>query len=326
MSTIIQQGTFTAGGGVTTLVLRNDVDWLKVINYTVINAATASYGAEFYWQRGMTANDGIINAFDGAGTGMVMTTAAAGGVDGFTLVDTSANPLTGPVVVTGATNVVAPVVATGNTTGLADGSIVRLFTMTGQESLAGIDFEVDTIVNNVSFTISYNMANAPGAAATAGTYRIVKWDPIFYPRWRFIANITQAAAAVVTTTVSHGYTVGQKVRFTIPASFDMVQLDKLVGTVTAVTAGTFTVDIDTTAFTAFSFALPADVPFSPAIVSPLGEDVSTARAAAVDELGDATRNTSYLGISLGAGNSSPAGNTNDVIYWIAGKSFDNNNE
>ena len=321
MSTIIQQGRFTSGGGVTTLVVRSDVDWVKVINYTVINAATATYGAEFYWQRGMAVNDGTINAFDGAGTGMVMSTAAAGGVDGFTLVDTSTNPLTAQVVTTAATDVVAPVVDTGDTTGLADGSIVRLYTMVGQESLAGYDFEVDTIVNNVSFTISYAMANAPCAAAGAGSYRIVKWDPIFYPRWRFIANITQAASAVITTTVSHGYTVGQIIRFKIPAVFDMVELNGLQGSITAVTAGTFTVDIDTTAFTAFAFALPADVPFSPAIVSPLGEDVSVARNASVDELLDATDNIAYIGMDLGAGNTSPSGNVNDVIYWTAGKSF-----
>ena len=170
------------------------------------------------------------------------------------------------------------------------------------------------------------MANAPGAAATGGSYRIVKWDPIFYPRWRFIANITQAASAVITTTVSHLFTVGQVVRFTIPAVYDMVELDGLQGSITDITAGTITVDIDTTAFTAFSFALPADVPFSPAIISPIGEDVSVARDAARDELGDSIRNVAYIGIDLGAGNTSPSGNANDVIYWVAGKSFQVTND
>ena len=326
MSTILQQGRFTADGSAETLRIRSDVDWIKVYNYTVIAAATASYGADFYWQRGMADNNGIINAFDGGGTAMVVSAAATGGVDGFRLIDTSSNPLTAAIATVAGTNAAQPVIDTGDTTGLADGSIVRLYTMTGQESLAGYDFELDTIVANTSFRIRYAMANAPGAATTAGTYRTVKWDPIFYPRWRFIANITQAASAVITTTVQHGYTVGQVVRFAIPAVFDMTQLDGLQGTVTAVTASTFTVDVDSTAFTAFSFALPADVPFSPAIVSPLGEDVSAARSAGVDELQGATDNSAYLGVKLGAGNTSPAGNTNDVVYWVAGKSFSVDNE
>jgi len=325
-NTIIQQGRFTADGSNEILRLRSDIDWIEVDNYTVINAATASYGAQFRWQRGMADDDAIINAFDGGGTAMVMSSAAAGGVSGFKLLDTSENSLSDSVVISAATNATQPVVSTGTTTGLATGSIVRLYTMTGQESLASYDFEIDTVVASTSFRIRYAMANAPGAACTGGTYRIVKWDPIYYPRWRYIANVTQANPAVVTTTVSHGFTVGQKIRFKIPSDFDMTELNDLSGTVTAVTASTITTDIDASGFTAFSFALPADVPFSPAIIAPLGEDVSEARSASVSELDDATRNISYLGVELGAGNTSPAGNNNDVIYWRAGKSFSVDNE
>ena len=324
--TIILQGSFVASGNNERVVIRSDADWMSVWNYTVIAAATANFGAYFYWQRGMAANDGIINHFNAAGTEMVLTTAAAGPVGGFTLVDTSGNPLTAAVAITAATNATRPVCNTGNTAGLITGSIVRLYTMTGQQSLAGYDFEIDTVVANTSFRIRYAMANAPGAAATAGSYRIIRWDPIYYPRWRFIANITRAAAAVVTTTVTHGYTVGQVIRFNIPAQFGMIQLDGLAATITAVTASTLTININTAAFAAFAFPLPAAVRFTQATLAPVGEDTAAVLAVPVAALQDAVFNEAILAMDLAAGNTSPAGNANDVLYWTIGKSFRNTNE
>lgn len=317
--TIIQQGTFVSTGITTTLPIRSDLDWMWLYNYNVINAATANYGANFYWQRGMAANDAIINHFDAAGTGMVMTTAAAGPVNGFTLVDSSGVLIDALIATTASTNATQPVVNTANTTGLVTGSIVRLYNVVGQEALGGIDFEVDTIVAGVSFRIRYAMANVPGGAGAAGHYRRLVFDPIYYPRRRYLANITQAANAVVHTTVQHGYTIGQEVRFNIPAKYGMVELDGLTGSILAVTAATITVDINTTAFTAFAFPVAADVPFTPATVTPLGE--ATQAIVGKVTLDDATLNTGYIGIELGAGNTSPAGNNLDVLYWVAGKSF-----
>ena len=43
-------------------------------------------------------------------------------------------------------------------------------------------------------------------------------------------------------------------------------------------------------------------------------------------LGDATYNAAYIGVSLPAGASKPGGGDNDVMYWVAGKSFAVNNE
>jgi hypothetical protein len=147
---------------------------------------------------------------------------------------------------------------------------------------------------------------------------------MFYPRWRYIVNITAANPAVITTSVQHGYTVGQKIRVNLPdANFGMVQINKVEGIVTAVTASTITTNIDASAFAAFTFALPASVPFSMPTVVPVGIDTGTALTGAVDILADATRNTAYIGMKLVAGVAGPAGDTNDVIYWQAGKSFSN---
>jgi hypothetical protein len=154
----------------------------------------------------------------------------------------------------------------------------------------------------------------------------VKYDPIFYPRRRFAANITQASSAVVTCTVDHGLTVGQEVRLQVPAAYGMVEMDGLQATITATTASTLTLDVDSSAFTAFAFPLPAAAPFSPALVIPVGMDTGVALSNSVDDLADATENQSIIGVDLIAGNSSPAGNTSDVIEWRAWKAFSVNNE
>lgn len=320
--TILLSGKFTSDGTTKLVNIPSDADYMYVINYTNIENQDDD-GVRFYWQRGMDDDTGIeyykINGADD----LAVTALAS---DGFTRVDTSANPFSAAVALTAATDATQPVVSTASTAGLANGDVVLLTGMTGQESLGGYEFQIDTLVANTSFRLAYAMANSPGAAATAGNWRKVKWDPIYYPRRRFVANITAANPAVVTTTVDHGLSVGQKVRMVVPAVFDMVQMDGLAATVTAVTASTLTLDIDSSGFTAFSFALPADVPFSPALVVPFGEDTAEANSANVDALQDATDNQSVIAMSLAPGDDGPAGANNDVMYWVAGKSTLVNNE
>lgn len=318
-NTIILQGRFTADGNDQTIQLRSDVDWMEVYNYTQI-AGTNNLSTQFYWQRGMTNGTGVRWFKNGGGNNLNVTDLAAG--DGFTLLDTSGNPLTAAVAITGSTNATQPVYSTANTAGLVTGSIVRL-TMpaaSNTQNLGGYDFEIDTVVANTSFRGRYALATAPGVGANGlQSYRIVQWDPIYYPRWRFIANISQAAAAVITTTVQHGYTVGQEIRVRVPSSvFGMTEIDDLQGTITAVTASTITTDIDSSAFTAFAFPANASYPFSPAIIAPVGEAADAAYANLLD---DATRNIAYIGMNLAGGDDKPGGGANDVVYWKAGKSF-----
>jgi hypothetical protein len=315
--TVIQQGSFTSDGTTKLLSIRSDVDWMYVYNYT--NAGvTDDNSVEFYWQRGMAPLAGV-RKFKSAGGNTLNETVMT--TTGFTLVDTSTNPLTARVAITAGTNITRPVYSTGSTAGLVEGSVVLLTNLTGQQDLSGIEFQVGTIVTDTSFKLSYALANAPGAAATAGFWRKVKWDPIFYPRRRFVANISQAVAAVVTCTVDHGLTVGQKVRMVVPAVYGMVQMDGLQATITAVTANTFTTNIDSSAFTAFVFPLPASVPFSPSLVVPFGEDTAQALSSGANILADATINEAVIGMLLPGGEDAPGGAAENVMYWRAGKSF-----
>jgi hypothetical protein len=219
-------------------------------------------------------------------------------------------------------------VATGNTAGLADGDIVRLYNVTGGLQLNGLDFTIDTIIANTSFELAY-MAQI--VLTGAGTFRKIPYNPIYYPRARYISSITQAAQAVVQLTVTHGYKVGQVVRFIVPSvagsavSYGMTEMNNLQGTILAIDLvnNTITVDIDSSGFTAFAFpttALAASG-FTPAQVVPIGQNTAESLDAGVDILTDATVNEALVGIQLIAGAFSPAGQAADVIYWVAGKSF-----
>jgi len=319
--TIIQQGRFTSDALPKTIQLRSDVDWMRVYNWTTTAAGGAGTGVEFLWMRGMAADTGIEYQKLAADESMSPVTLASGG---FTLVDTSANPL-GAInsTVTAISTAATPVVSATSTSTLQNGDIVRMVNVTSAQQVGGIDFTIGSVVANTSFTLAYMSQLA--LAGTTGSFYPVNIEPQFYPRHRFISAITQAASAVVTLTVTHGYTVGQEVRFQVPAAYGMTQMDNLTGTITAISTAnnTVTVDIDSSAFTAFAFPANAAVPFTPAMMLPVGMAASEGYENLLD---DATENQGYIGMILAAGTDSPAGDTSDVIYWQAGKAFSVDNE
>jgi hypothetical protein len=313
--TIVQSGSFTATGAARTLTLRSDVDFIEVFNWTASIPANNT-GNKFAWFRGMATNDAMVQYWNGASTALLSNTAVNLGVGGFTLIDSSNQTPAGAIVVTAGTNATQPVFNSAGTN-LSNGDIVRIQN-SDFVNLNGLDFTIDTVNAGVSFRLANALATAPGAALAVnfGTYRKITYDPIYYPRNRMLANITQAAAGVVTTLVNHGFTTGQKVRFYIPDVNGMTDLDGLTATVTYLTASTFSIDINTTGFTAFRYPTIALNDGYYGQVTPIGED----SAIAPNVLDDATRNTAYIGMQLAAGITSPAGQVNDVIYWVAYKS------
>jgi len=322
---IIQSGSFVADGSAKTIVLRSDLSYMNVFNYTSIANPANSAGYEWYWQRGMAAGTGIRKAFTAA---QPAVTIAAMASNGFTLVDSSGNPTgavnNGSTIITAISNAAVPVVTCGATAGMPAGSVVRLYNLTGGRQLEGVDFTVGyNTLGGTTMSLDY-MAQI--VASTNGYFRQLKFDPLFYPRRRTISKVTLASSAVITMTVTHGYKVGHLVRLSVPAAFGMVEMDGLLGTITAIdtittTGNSITVNIDSSAFTAFAWPLTAAPYTTPAEVIPVGEDTAQALTSGVDILTDATINTGYIGISLGAGATAPAGQANDVIYWTAGKSF-----
>jgi len=330
-NTIIQQGHFTSDGTDKIIALRSDVDWVKVYNLTNIAGSTQWAGLTWHWQREM-AEDDAVTEFHGAASQATYTSTTAIGYNGATyravsLIDSSDKTPGGAVATTAGTNATQPVYATADTGTMIDGSIVRIQN-TAHDTIDGLDFTVDTVTADTSFRLANTLATAPGVIAGAGTYRLIAPNrtvyDMWYPKKRVIANITQAAAGVVTTLVDHGYTTGQTVRMKIPPTNGMTELNGQLVTVTYLTAATFSINVATTGYTAFNYPLPAIAPFTPAEVTPIGE---TANATYANLLDDATLNTAFIGIVLGTSAAAAvalgsAGGTNgDVIKWVAGKSF-----
>lgn len=323
-NTIIQQGRFTSDGGNKTIQLRSDVDWMMVYNVTQGAASqTTALGVKYYWQRGFADAAKWVtyksNAANAANLEAYVTSS------GFSLVDTSNQaPGTLNTTITAVSAAAIPVASNSGSNGLVAGDVVRLFDVTGAQQLGGFDFTVGyNTLTTGTFSLDYMSQIVAG---TTGSWRKINFNPIFYPRRRYITKITKAASAVVTLSVTHGYKVGQTVRFVVPAAFGMVEMDGLLGTITAIdttttTGNTITVNIDSTAFSTFAWPLTASVPFTAAEVVPVGEDTAQAISSGVDPLLDATENQSYIGMILSGGASSPGGDTSDVMYWVAGKSF-----
>jgi hypothetical protein len=230
-----------------------------------------------------------------------------------------------------------PVVSTSNTTGLANGSIVRIFNTTSAQQLGGLDFTIGALSPGSSFTLAYLNSSVAlgGTAGTTGTYRLIPYDPYFYPPTRVIANIGPAASttqSIITLTVNHNFTVGQVVRFVVPqvtsTAYGMTALDGVQANIVAINqadtngfTNTITVDVDTSTFGTFLWPLTTDPVHTPAQVVPVGENTSVAIANGVNVLGDSEVNLGFIGISLTGGADHPGGANSDVIYWVAGKSF-----
>lgn len=361
--TVLGQGTFVVPSTIVNqvVVIPSGVDWMWVYNYTQFGAAgsaTPSLGIRYYWQRGMAAGTGTVE-YKGNGTAVMSADTLVSG--GFTLYDPSGNTpgalplLSNPVAVSAVTNVTRPVVTHTADTRVVVGSVVRM-SNTAQTDVNGVDMVVGTIGSSTSFTLltaTNPLATAPGAIGGAGFYRIVNVDPLFYPRRRFVVNITQAVNAQVSTSVAHGLTPGQEVRFSIPAASGMTQLNPTPGNnylsaivVSVVDDYNFTINIDTTAFTAFTWPTISQMPSSFPQVIPIGEDTATSLASGGNQvpsvggiqiyntntqlLADSTVNTGFLGMVLGTGGNGlelttaitgPAGSVAaDVVYWVAGKS------
>lgn len=322
-------GSFTSTGAAKIIQLPSNLDYMWVYNYTqMATQQTPGRGVYFYWQRGMAADTGIEYKKTNATDALNGVTLASGG---FTLVNNTVNVPGALTALSAISNATPPVVSTLAT--VPNGSIVRMVNVTGAQQLGGIDFTTGAFTPGApnTFTLAYMRAIA---AATTGNFRIIPYDPYFYPPYRIISKISNATQCIVTLTVTHAFTVGQAVRFSLPTvtstAFGMPLLNQVQGNIVAINAAdadgvtnTVTLDVDTTALGTFAWPLTTDPGFSPPLLVPVGESTATALNAVpqANILGDAEVNLGYFGISLAGGAQSPAGSSNDVIYWVAGKSF-----
>ena len=95
-------------------------------------------------------------------------------------------------------------------------------------------------------------------------------DPRYQPAMRIVTDITKAASVVVTTHPDHNYVDGMIVRLYVPKNYGMWQINHHAGAITVLTANTFSMELDTTAYD--SFLVPVSPPYYrfTALVVPIG--------------------------------------------------------
>lgn len=194
--------------------------------------------------------------------------------------------------------------------GLSTGDVVKIWSTTLMLQVAAMVYVV-TKVDADHFSIPVN-TSAFADAATAVSFARLNVPFGWTPARLSITGITLANPGVVTTSTNHGLVTGDVVRIRISSGWGMTQMPTTNLTVTSITANTFSIGIDTSAFTAFAYptsAVAAGGTVFPEVV-PVGD-------AALQSTSGAENNTAIQGISLGT---TVCGANADVIKWMAQRS------
>ncbi len=350
--TQINGGSFTSTGVGVKIPVPSSADYFKTWNITQMPLAPATpvvimaewFGSKF--GAGATAaNDGL-RWKKSANTSVLNldTFATSTASNGFTYVTSS------PVVEAQAANAVTvgtaanPMVITQTNT-YSNGDILRFYNTTGDLVLGGMTFQISSVSGS-----GYTLLGLPATAANgftaltnANTRRVSTFAAV-EPEFLYVTNIRSgsvlatpnATASVVSTSVdpSNYYVVGMKVHFSVPSSFGMTQMDQLTGTIIALNAAATTntaaynmvVDIDCSAFTAFTFPASALSPTVAlfATVAPAGastkQDPITGVYTGYNFQYQPFRTGQFVPyMFLAGGAQSPAGASLDVINWAVYK-------
>lgn len=325
--TILTCGSFTSTGAGVKINMPASPDYVKTFNVTQLaatNPNTVVYGQWFGQKFGSGASAAGQGIKTVKTTSMLDSDFAAN--TGFTYVTSS------PVVEAQAANAITTITAASpavvsQTNTYSEDDVLVLYNTTGMLQIAGMPFQISS-VSGSGYTLKGLRAAGFAAPGTAGyTRRISKFNAV-EPEYLYITEITQATQAVVRFSVNPAnyYVVGMKMRFSVPYSFGMTQMNGLTGKIVAVSSSnyTVTVDIDSSAFTAFAFPASSASPTATlfATAAPAGASTQYNPVTQVQTGYDFTYQpfrtgqfTPYLYLTGGA--QSPAGAANDVVNWVA---------
>lgn len=333
--TIIDGGSFTSTGAGVKVLLPSSADYFQTWNITQMPLAPATpvvvkgewFGAKF--GLGQTAaNDGI-RWKKSANTNVIVmdTFATSTASNGFTYVTDS------PIVEAQAANAITAITAASpavftQTNTYSEGDIIRIYGTTGMLQYGGIDIQISSVTGSGYTAIGLRAAGL--TAGTAGFTRRISTYAAVEPESMYVTEITKATQAVVRTSVDPTlyYVVGMKVRFSVPSSFGMVQMDGLTGTIVAMSSAdyTMTVDIDSSAFTTFAFPLTTQSPTARlfATIAPAGASTTFNPTTNIFTGYNFSLQPFHTGqfvpyMFLSGGAQSPAGASLDQINWAAYK-------
>ena len=344
--TILTGGSFVSSGANQKIVLPSSADYFVTNNMTQMPLAPATpvvvrgewFGPAF-GSGASAANDGL-RWKKSANTSVLNldTFQTSTASNGFTYV--TASPIVEAQAAAAITAISAanPAVVTQSNS-YQNGDFVRIYNTTGDLTIGGMVFQVSS-ASGSGYTL-LGLANVAGnglAAATAGNTRRVSSNAAVDPEYLYITNISQGSPMVVSTSVdpSAFYVVGMKVHLSVPASFGMTQANQLTGTITAVNAvgasvniGAYnlSLNIDSTAFSAFAFPASSGSPVQQlfATLAPAGASTQYNVIVPNGYTGyDFSKQPFRTGqevpyMLVAGGAQSPGGANLDVINWIAYK-------
>lgn len=95
----------------------------------------------------------------------------------------------------------------------------------------------------------------------------------FFPRFRYVSDITNEQYAVVTFTDAHDFLVNEIVSFRVSKPYGMAEINEQRAKVLEIGDFTITIDIDTTFYT--SFIYPVSGQNTPPVCVPVGSGINS---------------------------------------------------
>lgn len=311
----IVRGTFTSDGTSEQIVVPWLPSFFKVRNITQFGSTSASTPVMIAERTSEMPEASALTYTKTSGSA-TLDLPTMNLTDGIFFVDTSSQELGSEITGTAITNA-DPAVATATSHGLIVGDRIRIYNSTGMLQIAGMEFTVTDVPTSDTFTLGTLDASGFSSAATAFTVRTIP-DPLYFPPFFWITNISQASNAVVQLSTAsstvNNFGVDQEIRLIVPSEFGMTQADNQRATIVSRnnTNGTITLDLDTSSFTAFAFpssaTAAAGVSFPQVI--PFGT-VST-------DIQNPVTNQANFQVRLGT---NAIGDNNDVMEWVASLSL-----
>ena len=278
----LAKGTFTASGASGLVVLPFKPDYVELKNLTNINAGPVASKMTMAWwdASSLLSGNNITNivGYNNTGTpaveySTILNTAAQPAINAF-----SAGQLLqyGPQqqVVASTKGTTTSFQVTGHGYSVGDVVIFQgLWTnsaTTGMSQMQDIPMSVITVTDANNFIVNWNSNNGSytnlSGSPTNAFVRKVLYPYLYEPGVNVITAITTGATTTIQTATAHNYVVGQEVAFRIPSQWGTVQLNSLpnlaipgqpiYGYVISLTDNfTFVVNINSTAFTAFTTAV-----------------------------------------------------------------------
>lgn len=340
---MIAGGTFqleVTGGVAETVTVecqsQNPPDFIIARSITGWGEVDDAQAIQWFWERSMSQDTakGLLQSSDATNPAVTSKSLSSGGIRTY---DTTNPPTFSALAATAITGIAGTfVVSMANTGTISVGDYVRLYAVTGEQQISGYTFQVTAVTANTSITLGYMASSGITFAADATAAQVVKFIPNrMYPRYKYIANITQAAQAVVYFTEKNDFTPGEIVSFRVSSDFGMDEINnkqaRVLSVTNSATVSSITIDLDTSGFTTFTFptSAVAAAGVSPAVCVPSSSGVVPDNGSATvaqqppgTNLRDAFDNRNVRLIQFGAGLfnvSSFTSTDGDVWSWQAYK-------